>query len=295
MKTLRLAAVVLASMAAFAQTGMQIQGVSMHANTLNLDSTPMVANPSFSPPVPYTGPATSVTLTVTTSGATILYTTNGATPACPSTGNLYTAPVNVAATTTVKAIGCKAGWLPSAVKAGLFTISGTFYLYYGYGCGPGANTCTAGGNSNENATVFGAKVTTGVNAAGYTGVTIGVYFAAKTAGTHFKAALYDQGWGTGGVSSPIANCAQTTAQAIGGVPGWTEIALPAGCTLSASTSYYVVFVSESSSDTFAYDTGGPSDSNGHTTDFNYGTAFSSNISTASSSALLSAFLKVTAN
>jgi len=94
--------------------------------------TPIVAPPVFSLTtaglpngtalVFYVG-AQSLTLTEpNTAGASILYTTDGTTPthgaACAPAGTstTYTVPINIAATTTVKAIGCKANFTDSFVQ-----------------------------------------------------------------------------------------------------------------------------------------------------------------------------------
>lgn len=67
----------------------------------------------------------SSTQSVTLSDATatfINYTTNGTTPACPSTGTLYTTTISVAATTTIKAIGCN-GITGGGVLTSVYTIT----------------------------------------------------------------------------------------------------------------------------------------------------------------------------
>jgi hypothetical protein len=81
-----------------------------------------VAAPAFNPVAgTYTG-TQSVTITSATSGASIRYTTNGTTPTT-TTGTLYSAPVNIAATATLKAIAYKSGLANSAVTSGLYTIN----------------------------------------------------------------------------------------------------------------------------------------------------------------------------
>lgn len=80
---------------------------------------PTVATPVFSPaPGTYT---TSQTVTMTsTPGASIYYTTDGSTPTPSST--LYSAPVNLTETTTLKAAAFLVGWANSAVATGAFTL-----------------------------------------------------------------------------------------------------------------------------------------------------------------------------
>jgi hypothetical protein len=67
----------------------------------------------------------SVTLTSATTTASIRYTTNGSTPACPSTGSLYSAPVSITATSTLKYIACQTGYTSSAVQSNAYTLAVT--------------------------------------------------------------------------------------------------------------------------------------------------------------------------
>ncbi len=81
-----------------------------------------VATPTFSPVAGAYGPTQSVTISSATSGATLYYTTNGSTPTTAST--LYTVPVSVAVSETVKAIGVKTAFVNSAVGSAVYTING---------------------------------------------------------------------------------------------------------------------------------------------------------------------------
>lgn len=84
-----------------------------------------VASPTFSPAAGTYGAAITVALSCTTSGAAIYYTTDGSTPTFPVTGTttLYTAPISVAATETVNALGVKSGYINSAVSSAAYTIT----------------------------------------------------------------------------------------------------------------------------------------------------------------------------
>jgi hypothetical protein len=82
-----------------------------------------VAAPTFSRVVgSYSNPQ-SVTINTTTSGASIRYTTDGSTPT-PTTGTVYSAPVSIAGSSTLKAIAYKSGMPDSAVTSGPYTING---------------------------------------------------------------------------------------------------------------------------------------------------------------------------
>jgi hypothetical protein len=63
-----------------------------------------------------------VTLTSSTSGASIRYTTDSSTPS-ETAGTLYSSPVSIGATATLKAIAYKSGMTDSSVTSGLYTIN----------------------------------------------------------------------------------------------------------------------------------------------------------------------------
>ncbi len=81
-----------------------------------------VGTPSFNPVGGTYSSAQNVTLTTSTSGAFIRYTTDGSTPS-ETTGTLYSSPVSIAATTTLKAIAFEAGMTDSSVTSATYTIS----------------------------------------------------------------------------------------------------------------------------------------------------------------------------
>jgi len=81
----------------------------------------IVVAPSFAPGDGYSGVAVDVTISTTTEGATIRYTDDGSEPTT-TTGTIYTGPVNVAASATLKAIAYKEEWTPSAVTEATYTI-----------------------------------------------------------------------------------------------------------------------------------------------------------------------------
>ena len=78
------------------------------------------ATPTFTPAAGVLYAPTAITLECTTPGATIYYTTDGTTPDV-ITSTVYTAPINVTATTTVKAIAAATGFNPSNVATATYT------------------------------------------------------------------------------------------------------------------------------------------------------------------------------
>ncbi|MFF2483324.1 chitobiase/beta-hexosaminidase C-terminal domain-containing protein [Paenibacillus sp. NPDC058071] len=82
---------------------------------------PQVAAPTFTPAGGAYTTAQNVTLTSATAGATIKYTTDGSTPTAQSA--TYNGAINIAATTTLKAIAIKADMTDSIVSTATYTIS----------------------------------------------------------------------------------------------------------------------------------------------------------------------------
>jgi hypothetical protein len=81
-----------------------------------------VAQPTFSPGAGTYSSAQTVTIASSTAGATIRYTTDGSAPNASS--RIYSAPLTVTPTQTVKAYAAKAGMLSSAVATAAYTSSG---------------------------------------------------------------------------------------------------------------------------------------------------------------------------
>ena len=81
---------------------------------------PTVATPTFSPDGGAYTTAQTVTISCATAGASIRYTLDGSTPTANST--LYSSPITVSQTTTIKAIGIKSGMLNSYVATAEYTI-----------------------------------------------------------------------------------------------------------------------------------------------------------------------------
>jgi 6-phosphogluconolactonase len=82
---------------------------------------PQAAAPAFAPgPGTYAAPI-DVAITTSTPGAAIRYTTDGSTPT-DALGTLYTGPVTVAVSLTLKAVAFQPGWRNSTVTSGAYTI-----------------------------------------------------------------------------------------------------------------------------------------------------------------------------
>jgi len=80
-----------------------------------------VATPTFNPAAGTYTSAQNVTISCSTPGATIRYTTNGTDPTESSA--VYSTPINVAATTTIKARAYLSGWAPSSISTAFYTIN----------------------------------------------------------------------------------------------------------------------------------------------------------------------------
>jgi hypothetical protein len=85
---------------------------------------PVAATPVFFPvPGAYSQTQTGqmVTLTDESAAPTIYYTTDGSTPTTSST--IYTNPITLTATATIKAIATASGFSTSAVASGMYTLT----------------------------------------------------------------------------------------------------------------------------------------------------------------------------
>lgn len=81
----------------------------------------VVATPTLSPVGGTYATPQTVTISCSTSGATIYYTTDGSTPTTSSA--VYTGPLTVSVTTTVKAIAAKTGYNNSSVATSTYTFA----------------------------------------------------------------------------------------------------------------------------------------------------------------------------
>src|ERR1019366_2758897 len=99
-------------------SGGSASAVGSAAYTINL---PQVAIPAFSPAGGTYTSAQTVTISTTTASAKIYYTTNGTAPTTSST--VYSGPITVAATETIKAIALATGYSTSVANSATYTIS----------------------------------------------------------------------------------------------------------------------------------------------------------------------------
>jgi len=91
------------------------------SSAIPLVVTGTVATPTFNPTGGTYPTPQSVTISCATSGASIRYTTNGAEPTESST--LYSSPITISSTTTLKAKGFKTGWTPSSTATAIYNIT----------------------------------------------------------------------------------------------------------------------------------------------------------------------------
>ncbi|HEY9125494.1 MAG TPA: chitobiase/beta-hexosaminidase C-terminal domain-containing protein, partial [Acidobacteriaceae bacterium] len=88
---------------------------------LTVNSSSAAATPTFTPPAGSYSSAQSVTINESTRGAAIYYTTDGTTPTTAS--KVFSAPISVTATQTIKAIAVAPGYPQSAVASAAYTIT----------------------------------------------------------------------------------------------------------------------------------------------------------------------------
>lgn len=129
------------------------------------------ATPTFSPAAGSYSSTQNVTISCATPSSTIYYTTNGSTPTTSS--SVYSSPVSVSASSTVKAIATAAGFTQSAVASAAYTITGAagikfhagHYLMTNFFMVPGKT----GGISGGSGPLLAALTSAGSNVIGYMG------------------------------------------------------------------------------------------------------------------------------
>jgi hypothetical protein len=118
-----------------------------------------VATPTFSPAGGSYSLAQTVTISTTTPGpTTIYYTTNGANPTTSST--VYSGPVTVSASETLKAYATKSGYFDSNVATAAYTIGSTGGGGISFGSGFTAGSMVLNGNATINGSTALSLTTT---------------------------------------------------------------------------------------------------------------------------------------
>lgn len=104
------------------KSGMTDSTVTSAPYTITASPPPQVDAPIFDPVGGTYSSAQYVTISSATSGATIRYTTNGTSPTSTS-GTVYTTPVAIGDTTTLKAIATKSGMTDGSITSATYTIT----------------------------------------------------------------------------------------------------------------------------------------------------------------------------
>ena len=86
-------------------------------------SIPTTATPTYMPPAGTYGAPQSVAISCATSGSTITYTLDGSTPVPGSHGSVYSTPISVSTSLTIKAVASAPGYLNSAEADAAYVIS----------------------------------------------------------------------------------------------------------------------------------------------------------------------------
>ena len=99
-----------------ASEGAESKGIALSGSVTISNA---VATPTFTPAAGSFISTLSVSILCETEGATIYYTTNGETPTTES--NVYSAPITVSATTTIKALAVKDNFIDSEIASATYT------------------------------------------------------------------------------------------------------------------------------------------------------------------------------
>ena len=160
---------------------------------------PLVTAPAFSPvPGTYVNPQ-DIVISTPTSGATIRYTIDGATPT-DTVGTLYTAPVHISESLTLKAVAYQVGWRTSSVTSGAYTIG----LHVGAPeFSPGPGTYTSEQDITITTVTSGATIRYTIDGSTPTETSGRVYaIPVHLSGpVTLKAVAYRMGWTTSAVTS----------------------------------------------------------------------------------------------
>ncbi|MFT3784084.1 MAG: chitobiase/beta-hexosaminidase C-terminal domain-containing protein [Nibricoccus sp.] len=189
-----------------------------------------VATPTFSPAAGTYNNNQSVTISTATSGATIRYTTNGSTPS--STSTIYSSPVAMSATTTLKAIALKSGSTTSTTASGTYTLTAATPTF-----SPAAGTYTSSQTVTIASATSGATIRYTVDGSTPT-TTSPVYSSpvAISATTTLKAIAYKSGYNASGTASGVYTINQPAAATPTFSPAAGTYTAAQTVTISSSTS-----------------------------------------------------------
>lgn len=151
--------------------GLTSSNSNSYDNDITMESAnlPQAATPTSATAAEF-GASASVTLTCSTAGASIYYTLDGSTPTVSST--LYTGPISITKTTTVKALAAKSGYARSDVFTRTFVSAAAIdEFYFRHDFSNGTRVFTAGEGSGltrdqTNSTDSNAKAVEGPDGPG---------------------------------------------------------------------------------------------------------------------------------
>jgi hypothetical protein len=162
------------------------------------------ADPSFDPDGGSYTTTQNVTIASTTSGALIHYTTDGTTTPSSTVGTLYSGPVSITTTTTLKAIAYRSLWTNSNVETAV----------YKYPCGTPSFDPAAGTHNNDvsvtiSTSTAGATIRYTTDGTTTPSSTVGTIYSTAvsiTSTTTLKAIAYKTGWDNSAVASCRRQC-----------------------------------------------------------------------------------------
>ena len=160
---------------------------------------PQVATPTFSPDTGIYTSEQTVSISTSTSGATIRYTTDGSDPTSLY-GTVYSIPVSISASTTLKAIAYKTGWNDSEVTSATYTLEVESPAF-----SPPQGTYTAAQSVALSSGTLGAEIRYTTDGSEPTSVYGAVYTTSVniSSTTTLKAVAYKLDWNDSGVVSAV--------------------------------------------------------------------------------------------
>jgi hypothetical protein len=136
-------------------SGMTTSGTASATYTIESQ----VATPTFAPAGGSYTTAQTVSISTASSGATIYYTTNGSTPTTSST--VYSGPITVSASETLKAYATKSGYFDSNVATATYTIGSSGGGGISFGNGFTAGSMVLNGNATISGNALSLTTTNG--------------------------------------------------------------------------------------------------------------------------------------